>query len=245
MEVLTLSRYQLVEKQLIEFNRVAMQRPDFKKTDDMFNRVLQRDNIAVVTLFENKQTGTRFIVVNAHIHWDPQYRDVKLVQVALLIDEVDKIAARFARYPPRLNTEDGSDRPPPVYTDGTKIPMILCGDFNSVPDSGVYEFLANGTVASTHPDFMSHVYGNYTSEGLRHRFGLKSAYASIGEMPMTNYTPSFSGVIDYIWYSTNNLSVTSLLGEVDKTYLSKVVGFPNVHFPSEYVCHTSIFLCFY
>ena len=216
-----------------------MQRPDFKKTDDMFNRVLQRDNIAVVTLLENKTTGTRFIIVNAHIHWDPQYRDVKLVQVALLVDEVDKIAARFAKYPPRLlQPEDGEPHTGPTYADGTKIPLIICGDFNSVPDSGVYEFLANGTVPSTHPDFMSHVYGNYTSEGLRHRFGLKSAYSSVGELPMTNYTPSFSGVIDYIWYSTNNLAVTSVLGEVDKGYLSKVVGFPNVHFPSECVLFT-------
>lgn len=229
-------RYHLVEKQLIEFHRVAMQRSDFKKTDDLFNRVLQRDDIAVVTLLENKETGSRFIVANVHIYWDPQKSDVKLVQVALLIDEVDKIATRFARYPPpppKPNTDDSLARPPPVYSDGTKIPLIVCGDFNSIPESGVYEFLANGTVASDHPDFMSRVYGNYASEGLRHRLGLRSAYAGLGELPFTNYTPSFQGAIDYIWYSMNNLSVTSLLGEVDKEYLSKVVGFPDVHFPSE------------
>lgn len=42
-------------------------------------------------------------------------------------------------------------------------------------------------------------------------------------------------VIDYIWYTTSSLSVTSLLGDVDPGYLTKVVGFPNVHFPSECV----------
>lgn len=231
-----------MEKQLIEFRRVAMQRPDFKKTDDMFNRVLQRDNIAVVALLENKATGARLIVANLHLHWDHQECDVKLVQVALLIDEIDKIAARFARYPPRLPSAASSPtdeksapspKPAPTYSDGTKIPLIVCGDFNSIPDSGVYEFLANGTVPSDHPDFMSHVYGNYTSEGLRHRLGLKSAYAAMGEHPLTNYTASFHGEIDYIWYSTNNLTVTSVYSEVDTGYLSKVVGFPNVHFPSE------------
>ncbi|KAH8119438.1 glucose-repressible alcohol dehydrogenase transcriptional effector [Phellopilus nigrolimitatus] len=241
------SKYKLVEKQLIEFRRVAMQRSDFKKTDDMFNRVLQRDDIAVVALLESKATGSRFIIVNVHIYWDPQFRDVKLVQAALLIDEIDKIAARFARYPPPPPPPPGSDpdelpsRPPPVYSDGTKIPTIICGDFNSVPESGVYEFFANGTVASDHADFMSHVYGHYTSEGLRHRLGLKSAYAAVGELPLTNYTPSFQGAIDYIWYTTNNLTVTSLLGEVDKEYLSKAVGFPNAHFPSDHVCILSEF----
>src|SRR4051794_32312252 len=110
-----------------------MQRPDFKKTDDMFNRVLGKDNIAVVCLLESIESGTRFIIANAHIHWDPAYHDVKLVQVALLVEEIEKIASGFARYPPRLphtpmesGTTNGetnspagtaSTRPPPVYAD--------------------------------------------------------------------------------------------------------------------------------
>jgi len=237
-------RYQLVERQFIEFNQVALQRPDFKKTDDMFNRVLTKDHVAVVTLFESRATGSRLVVSNVHTHWDPAFRDVKLVQVALLMDELQKISDRFARLPPRvpphLQEEDPSQPPPPTYSDGSKIPTLVCGDFNSSPDSGVYEFLANGQVDSDHPDFMSHVYGNYTSDGLRHRLNLKSAYADIGEMPFTNYTTGFRGALDYIWFTTNNLTLTSLLGEIDPEYLSKVVGFPNAHFPSECV-HIFIF----
>lgn len=253
-----LERYKLVEKRLIEFSTIAMQRQDFKKTDDMFNRVLGKDHIAVICLFENIQTGTRFIIANAHIHWDPAYRDVKVVQVALLVEEVERLANTFAKYPPpildgstsKADIGEGSDsgskdgvsesaslqsRQPPIYHDGTKIPLIICGDFNSVPVSGVYEFLSNSTLSSDHPDFMSHTYGRYTSEGIRHRLGLKSAYAGLPdeEVPLTNYTPSFRGVIDYVFYSAANLAVNKVLGEVDKGYLEKVVGFPNAHFPSE------------
>jgi CCR4-NOT transcription complex subunit 6 len=246
-------RYKLVEKQLIEFSALAMQRPDFKKNDDMFNRVLGKDNIAVVCLLESIETATRVIIANAHIHWDPAYRDVKLVQVALLIEEVEKIAHAFSKYPPRLppNAPNGEStaangdtksfsRPIPTYSDGSKIPLIICGDFNSVPSSGVYEFLANGHVPANHADFMSHVYGKYTSDGLRHKLGLKSAYAGCGELPMTNYTPSFQGVIDYIWYGSANLAANAVLGEVDQPYLEKVVGFPNAHFPSEYILSASV-----
>ncbi|KAG6865485.1 hypothetical protein C0991_002197 [Blastosporella zonata] len=261
------SKYTLVEKQLIEFSAVAMQRPDFEKTDDMFNRVLIKDNIAVVCLMEDKQTHTRFIVANAHLDWDPLFCDVKLVQVALLLDEIDKIAANFAKYPPppppsahtpasdeadpggsgpgdpgassstSASTSKPLPRPAPHYSDGTKIPLIICGDFNSAPESGVYEFLSTGQLAPTHPDFLSHKYGKYTTDGLRHRLGLKSVYAALGpgDPPLTNYTPSFQGSIDYIWYSSANVAVNGALGEVDKGYLEKVVGFPNAHFPSEYV----------
>ena len=83
---------------------------------------------------------------------------------------------------------------------------------------------------------MSHVYGNYTTEGLTHRLKLRSAYSAIGELPFTNYTPGFKGVIDYIWYSANALNVTNLLGPVDEDYINKqVVGFPNAHFPSDHL----------
>ena len=161
------------------------------------------------------------------------------------MDEIDKVAANFAKYPPRPpapSSPDGSSsdngaslRPPPIYTDGSKIPTIVCGDFNSSPDSGVYEFLSTGSLPPDHPDWMQYTYGKYTQDGLRHKFGLKSAYAAVGELPMTNCTPTFKEPIDYIWYSTSSLAVNAVLGEVDKSYMDKVVGFPNHHFPSEYV----------
>jgi CCR4-NOT transcription complex subunit 6 len=241
-------RYTLVENHLVEFSTVAMQRSDFKKTDDMFNRVLGKDHVAVICLFENKETGSRLIVVNTHLHWDPQFCDVKLVQTALMIEEVEKAANNFAKYPPRppaptngttngTTTGDNnvSSRPPPFYSDGTKIPLVITGDYNSIQNSGVYEFLSQGSVPADHHDFMSHLYGKYTSEGLRHKLSLKSAYTTVGEIPFTNFTPGFKGVLDYIWFSTSNLAVNAVLGEVDKSYIEKAVGFPNVHFPSEYV----------
>ena len=230
------NKYQLIESQVIEFSQVALQRSDFAKTEDMFNRVLTKDNIANVALLENIETGSRLIVANVHIHWNPEFRDVKLVQVAILMDEIEKISKRFSTLPPKLDVNSGKKGP--IYTDMNKIPLIICGDFNSVPLSGVYEFLSKGSVSKHHEDFMSHQYGSYTNTGMKHKFSLKSSYSNIGELPMTNYIPGFEEVIDYVWYTTNTLSVIGLLGEVDQNYLNKIVGFPNVHFPSD---HLSLF----
>jgi CCR4-NOT transcription complex subunit 6 len=88
-------RYQLIEQHVIEFNRLALSKADMR-TDDMFNRVMPFDNISSVCLLESRATDSRLVMVNAHIHWDPTYRDVKLVQVAMLVDEVDKIASQSA-----------------------------------------------------------------------------------------------------------------------------------------------------
>jgi CCR4-NOT transcription complex subunit 6 len=203
------------------------------RTDDMFNRIMPFDNISSVCLLESRATDSRLIITNAHIHWDPTYRDVKLIQVAMLVDEVDKIGAQFARLPPKYQSPDDNKPAPPVYRDGTDIPTIICGDFNSEPHSAVYDFFSRGQVPAGHEDFMNYEYGSYTTRGMSHRLGLRSAYSTIGELPLTNHTPGFAGAIDYIWFNQSNLSVTNLLGEIDKDYISKVVGFPNAHFPSE------------
>ncbi|GAA5944757.1 hypothetical protein JCM3775_006489 [Rhodotorula graminis] len=231
--------FALVEQHLVEFNQIALRRPDFKKTEDMFNRVMTKDNIAVVTLLEHRASGARLIVANAHIHWDPEFRDVKLVQVAMLMEEIAKVANDFARLPPRMNLGEGHDKAP-HYSNGSKIPTIICGDFNSTPESGVYQFLQSGRIANDHDDFGDHVYGVYTQEGLNHRLGLKSAYSHVGsgagsELPFTNYTPGFKGTIDYVWYTAQSLGVQGLLGEVDGQYLASTVGFPNAHFPSDHI----------
>lgn len=243
------TKYQLVEKHLLEFQSIAIQRSDFKKTDDVFNRVFRRDDIATVCLLENKRSGSRLVVANTHIYWDPNFSDVKLLQVALLTEEIEKISNHFAKYPPRLpeHCEGGaSTEPAPIYSDGTKIPTVIAGDFNSVPQSGVYEFLTNGSLKGDHPDWMNHSYGRYTEEGIRHKLSLRSAYAGTcntpdGELPLTNYIPSFSGTLDYVWYSVGSLEVTAVLGEIDQGYLEKVVGFPNALYPSDHICIVSEF----
>ena len=86
-----------MDKHLIEFTQIALMRPDFEKTEDLFTRLLAKDHIAVVGLFENRSTGSRLVISNLHAPWDPEYRDVKLVQIGLLMDELEKLAAQFVK----------------------------------------------------------------------------------------------------------------------------------------------------
>ncbi|KAI9849615.1 MAG: Glucose-repressible alcohol dehydrogenase transcriptional effector [Sclerophora amabilis] len=248
------SKYIILDKQIIDLANTAINRPDMKGENDIYNRVMPRDNIAVSTFFENRQTGSRLTVVNAHIFWDPAFKDVKLVQTAILMDQVSKLADKYAKIPPCTdkvafklsNDTDGTDgsspeEPPPEpapsmdYSSGSQIPLVMCGDFNSTVGSGVYDLITQGTLPKDHPDLVDWRYGNFTRDGMAHPFSLKSSYASIGELSFTNYTPSFTDIIDYIWYSTNALQVAGLLGEVDKDYLRTVPGFPNYHFPSDHL----------
>ena len=252
-------RYVLLDKQLIDFANTAINRPDMKGEHDIFNRVMPRDNIAVITFFEERVTGARLIVVNVHIYWDPAFTDVKLVQVAILMEQITKLADKYAKWPPCTDKSlfrygdgdsNGDEPQEPLlepgpsleYATGPQIPLLMCGDFNSTPDSGVYNLLVQGSLSNSHTDLANRKYGTFTRDGMTHSFSLKSSYGSISELPFTNFTPHFSGVIDYIWYSTNALHVTGLLGEVDKEYLQRVPGFPNYHFPSDHLALLSEFV---
>jgi CCR4-NOT transcription complex subunit 6 len=246
------SKYMLLHKYNIVYSAEAINRPDMKGEHDVYNRVMPRDHIALVLFLENRHTGTRLIVVNTHLTWEAAYSDVKIIQVAILMEHLAKKADELARWPPTkekdremfryANVESAETVDAPKtdvqsvkYESGTQIPLLICGDFNSTTDSGVYDLITQGSLSNSHQELGHVQYGDFTRNGMTHPFSLKSSYQQVGELPFTNWTPDFREVIDYIWYSTNTLQVTGLLGEVDRSYMSRVPGFPNDHFPSDHL----------
>ncbi|XP_051945221.1 CCR4-NOT transcription complex subunit 6-like [Xyrauchen texanus] len=245
-------KFSVVQKHTVEFNQLAM--ANSEGSEAMLNRVMTKDNIGVAVLLELKElievsSGKSLhgmekqllLVANAHIHWDPEYSDVKLVQTMMFLSEVKNIIDK-ASLSLKLSSMSGE-------TSG--IPLVLCADLNSLPDSGVVEYLSTGGVDCTHKDFKELRYNdsltnfncsgkNSTSNGLiTHGFKLKSAYEN-GLMPYTNYTFDFKGVIDYIFYSKPQLNVLGVLGPLETDWLleNNISGCPHPHIPSD---HFSLF----
>ncbi|KAK2901658.1 hypothetical protein Q8A73_011404 [Channa argus] len=239
-------KFTLVQKHTVEFNQVAM--ANSEGSEVMLNRVMTKDNIGVAVLLEvNKdvfsggmkptQERQLILVANAHMHWDPEYSDVKLIQTMMFLSELKSIAERAS----------GSVATGSPTSDPSSIPIVLCADLNSLPDSGVVEYLSNGGVAENHKDFKELRYNecltnfncngkNGNSDGsITHSFQLKSAYDS-NLMPYTNYTYDFKGVIDYIFYSKTHMSVLGLLGPLDSQWLidNNITGCPHPHIPSDH-----------
>ncbi|KAL4659817.1 CCR4-NOT transcription complex subunit 6-like isoform X1 [Arapaima gigas] len=241
-------KFSLVQKHTVEFNQLAM--ANSEGSEAMLNRVMTKDNIGVAVLLELRKEMMEqsagkslhgmekqlLLVANAHMHWDPEYSDVKLVQTMMFLSEIKNIVDKATRSL-KLSSISGETN---------AIPLVLCADLNSLPDSGVVEFLSTGGVDCTHKDFKELRYSdsltnfncngkNGTSNGrITHGFQLKSAYGN-GLMPYTNYTFDFKGVIDYIFYSQPLLNVLGVLGPVDPTWLeNNVTGCPHSHIPSDH-----------
>lgn len=273
------SKFSLVTEHLIEFNQLAM--ANAEGSDDMLNRVMTKDNIALVALLQIKDgafdysfqpggnsgganviggpgtigssanansggngasnltasgdsssggiagtgTGTnsnsnvnvnsqplhqqRLLVCTAHIHWDPEFCDVKLIQTIMLTHELQAIANQAAKdllansgeninsikqyylknngtsdpggsnhiggirstssaAPPSSTTSNSFDQNDHLTRDNDDsrldnlgaelVPIILCGDYNSLPESSVVEFLSNGGISADHQDFKELAY---------------------------------------------------------------------------------------
>jgi len=83
----------LLKDHLVEFNQLAATHSE--NADDMLNRVMQRDNICMMALLETvdvvpelNNVNGKLVVTNAHIHWDPEYKDVKVIQSVMLMREL-------------------------------------------------------------------------------------------------------------------------------------------------------------
>ncbi|KAM6323960.1 protein angel homolog 2 [Aegotheles albertisi] len=88
--------------------------------------LLDRDNVGLVLLLRPRfhcKTNAAICIANTHLLYNPRRGDIKLTQLAMLLAEIASVAPQ---------------------KDGTFCPVIICGDFNSVPGSPLYRFIKEG-----------------------------------------------------------------------------------------------------
>ncbi|XP_018431807.1 PREDICTED: protein angel homolog 2 [Nanorana parkeri] len=87
--------------------------------------LLDRDNIGLLLMLQPKmgKEAPSICVANTHLLYNPRRGDIKLTQLAILLAEITKVAQ---------------------MQDGKFCPIILCGDFNSVPGSPLLRFIKEG-----------------------------------------------------------------------------------------------------
>lgn len=237
-------RFTLIKKYEVEFNKAALSLVESlgaaNQKKDALNR-LMKDNVALIVVLEalepaGVQGGKRQLlcVANTHIHANTELNDVKLWQVHTLLKGLEKIAA------------------------SAEIPMVVCGDFNSVPGSAAHSLLSNGRVDATHPELATDPFGILRpSSKLCHPLPLMSAYMSLskqcleseaverqrtmispetGEPIFTNCTKDFFGALDYIFYTEDTLAPLSLLElPAESEVRAKYGGLPNTQWSSDHV----------
>ncbi|PRP78127.1 hypothetical protein PROFUN_13929 [Planoprotostelium fungivorum] len=235
------SKFNLAEEVAIEYQMVAMSKhKELSEDSEAFSRLITKDNIGLFIVLQIKEDpplssvangkggggkyaakAKNIIVANTHIHWNPDYRDVKLLQVQFMMEQLTSITSPRSKW--------------------SNSPLIICGDFNSQPGSGPYELMMSGKIDPRHDDLEPFYYGSYSTAGMKHPFTLSSAYASIGEPSFTNYTGDFTGVLDYIWFTSDSLAVSKILSPVEEEFV-KETKLPNPFMNSDHIAIMAEFL---
>ncbi|KAG0466907.1 hypothetical protein HPP92_018487 [Vanilla planifolia] len=246
-------RFSHVKKYEVEFNKAAQSlteaviQPGQKKL--ALSRLI-KDNIALIVVLEAKfsnngaeNSGKKQLlcVANTHVNVHHDHKDVKLWQVHTLLKGLEKIAV------------------------SADIPMLVCGDFNSVPGSASHALLATGKVDQLHPDLAVDPLGILRPPNkLNHQLPLVSAYSSFARMAglssglelqrrkmdpttheplFTNCTRDFIGTLDYIFYTADSLTVESLLELLDEDSIRKDTALPSPEWSSDHIALLAEFRC--
>lgn len=184
----------------------------------------KRNNVGLLVHFETLSKNSKsksFVVATTHTYWDPRLADLKLRQSHMLLQEI--------QYFLRKNFISNDN-------------VIISGDFNSTPDSAVYQLYSKGRVEGNHKDTMIH-FGS--KNDFTTSISLKSAYSHLNE-PFTNITPWFKGTLDYIWYSSG-FELESLLDMIPHSKITEendshgqLLGLPTTSFSSDHMALVSV-----
>jgi len=162
--------------------------------------------------------GHLLCVVNTHILADPGFADVKLWQSHLLVRSLEQTRQH--------------------------LPLLVCGDFNSTPESAVYEYLRRGTLRSDHEDLRRDPCGLLEYVHMGHSLHMSTAYEACNgtEAHYTNYTEEFKGTLDYIFFSADTLQVLAISQVDEEAQLLSETALPSSTRPSDHVSLVATFM---
>lgn len=193
---------------------------------DFWQFLAKREEGAVLSLVQDCRNSSLLVLCATHLFWDPIYPDIKAAQASLLCRAIRGFMEENKVFIRKYG----------VGSENNRLPIIVAGDFNAMPQktqsdeydeipsgsclvSAVYTILTQGSLPNDHLEHPfirsndcndSHIKGLVLhSEGIVLGSAGKAAWGH--EPPFTNKTKTFSGCLDYIFYSKEFLDVIEYL----------------------------------
>lgn len=152
-----------------------------KKQTKEFAKRLKNYFVNLCIILEDTTTNKRILVSTLHIVNKEELNDVKLLMIEHIINHVKKLATK-------------------------KMPIVLTGDYNSLPSSDVYKL-----VTKEFESVYSYVFGR--------------------EPKYTNYTEKFKDTIDYIFVNNN----VNIIGALEEPNIDHKIRIPDPEYPSDHI----------
>ncbi|XP_053324756.1 2',5'-phosphodiesterase 12 [Spea bombifrons] len=212
------SRFSLVGQHDIRLSQALLEDPlhaellaKLQPYPDARDSVVQRSTALQVSVLQSRSDPSQKIcVANTHLYFHPKGGNIRLVQIAVALAHIRRVA--YELYP--------------------GIPIIFCGDFNSTPTMGMYSFVKNGTIDESHEDWTSNGEEERCNMSLSHPLKLESA---CGEPEYTNYVVGFNGCLDYIFIDAQRVEVERVIPLPTHEEVTRHRALPSVSHPSDHL----------
>ncbi|XP_030381326.1 2',5'-phosphodiesterase 12 isoform X2 [Scaptodrosophila lebanonensis] len=219
------SRFELVSSFVLHLGKVISRLPIFaplwnkiKDNPRLVTRICDRSTTLQLCLLKMKGTDRFILVANTHLYYHPDADHIRLLQIGFSLIYVDYV------YKQSMKEQNISDP--------KNIGLIFCGDFNSVPECGIYKLMMDQFVGSDFDDWSSNAAEAVTDVELTQPFKMLSA---CGTPEFTNFTTLFSGCLDYIFYQSDHFDLLQSVPLPTNEQLTIHKAIPSVTFPSDHI----------
>jgi mRNA deadenylase 3'-5' endonuclease subunit Ccr4 len=168
------------------------------------------------------------LISNLHLHWDPKKELIKYSQMSEILKKVNEIYVKFS---------DKSKK---------KVPIFICGDYNSLPNSNVVDLIKGSYDMSKFDQSIQNITSQifqHTKETISNNFKLLNTHEANNDVAyLTNIKPDFRGKIDHIFFSNNLDTFKELeVSQVDTSQFIEENALPNSFHGSDHIYLVSKF----
>nr|ACH92481.1 FI09011p [Drosophila melanogaster]AOQ13855.1 CG31759-PC [synthetic construct] len=219
------SRFDLLDSQILHLGSNIPALPVFeslwnkiKVNAQLAERICERSTTLQTCLLRIKGTDNYVLVANTHLYFHPDADHIRLLQMGFSMLFVEQSISKAIK---DFNISSHKN-----------IGLIFCGDFNSVPECGIYKLMTEQLAEKTLEDWQSNAEQAVSNVELAQPFKMASAY---GAPEYTHYTTLFAGCLDYVFYQNDRFEVLKVVPLPTEEELKANTAIPSAVFPSDHV----------
>ncbi|XP_062541098.1 2',5'-phosphodiesterase 12 [Armigeres subalbatus] len=218
-------RFQELDRQGITFGENLESAPAFqclwnqiKNNEKLAVRIKDRSTAIQATLLRSRSVPKKHLLVaNTHFYFHPDADHIRLLQGGFSMLYIRDLYEKYERE---------------MSLDRNDFAIVFCGDFNSVPECGMYRLMTERFVGDELADWLSNEEEAVRGVTLSQPFWFKSA---CGCPKYTNYTVGFKACIDYIYYQSDALKVNDVVPLPSEEELMAYDAIPSPVLPSDHI----------
>ncbi|XP_071792543.1 2',5'-phosphodiesterase 12-like [Asterias amurensis] len=170
--------------------------------------------VAVLELISDP--SRRLCVANTHLYFHPRAAHLRLIQTAILVKHLEKVCSMY-------NNE----------SDGVRPAIVLMGDLNSSPSSGVYQYLTKGSIKKDSVEWYSNGKEEFCGgAALDNPITFQDVCKGVD---YTNFVASFQGKLDHIMVEGDKIELQRVIPLSSHEEVTRHIALPNAVFPSDHL----------